>query len=121
MAIHNDFGKKAEDAAAKYLQQQGYKILCRNYRWQKAEIDIIAIAENTLVIVEVKARADNRVIEPHEAVNRKKIKLLVSAADHFLEEFQAISARFDIITLLKDREKFSINHIINAFESIDAQ
>ena len=121
MAEHNDFGKRAEDEAAAFLKLNGYKIVQRNFRWQKAEIDIIALDGDTLVVVEVKARADNRLVEPQDAVNRKKMRLLVEAADHFLQDYPAVSVRFDVITLLREGENFKINHIVNAFESIDAQ
>ena len=119
MALHNDFGKLAEDFAAEWLESKGYKIIARNFRYQKAEIDIIALEGETLVIFEVKARANNRTTEPQEAVTRKKIKLLVQAADHFLDEFKPVSVRFDVITLLGEENDLKINHIINAFESID--
>ena len=42
MADHNNFGNKAEELAADFLKKKGYKIIARNFRWQKAEIDIIA-------------------------------------------------------------------------------
>lgn len=121
MAVHNDFGKEAETAAADYLQKEGYKILVRNFRYQKAEIDIIARIENTIVIIEVKARSTDAFINPEEAVTKTKIKLLILGANHFVENMQEeINVRFDIISVLLEKDKtLKINHIINAFESID--
>jgi putative endonuclease len=55
MADHNDFGKLAEELAENFLVEKNYKILAKNYRYLKAEIDIIAQFENQIVIVEVKA------------------------------------------------------------------
>ncbi|MEY8758222.1 YraN family protein [Chryseobacterium tongliaoense] len=122
MATHNDFGKKAEDAAAEYLQKNGYKILIRNFRFQKAEIDIIAEKDNLIIITEVKARSTDAFILPQEAVTKSKIKLIVSAANHYLEEFNKNSeVRFDIISVLPDpKGNLTIEHIIDAFEAFDA-
>lgn len=122
MATHNDFGKKAEDAAAEYLQKNGYKILIRNFRFQKAEIDIIAEKDSLIIITEVKARSTDTFILPREAVTKSKIKLIVSAANHYLEEFNKNSeVRFDIISVLPDpKGNLTIEHIIDAFEAFDA-
>ncbi len=122
MATHNDFGNEAEQLAADYLLKKGYRILCTNYRYQKAEIDIIAEKDSTIIIVEVKARATDAFIEPQEAVKKKKIRLIVSAADHFMQEMnREEEVRFDIITVLPDSSRIlEINHIENAFNAIDA-
>ena len=56
MADHNEFGKLAEELAEQFLVQKNYKILAKNFRYQKAEIDIIAEFQNQIIIVEVKAR-----------------------------------------------------------------
>lgn len=122
MADHNDFGKKAEDLAVEYLLKNGYKILVRNYRFQKAEIDIIAEKDNLIIIVEVKARSTDIFMLPHEAVTKTKIRSIVSAANHYLEEFNRnLEARFDIISVLPDETgNLVIEHIIDAFEAFDA-
>jgi putative endonuclease len=122
MATHNDFGILAEDLAAEFLLKNGYKILVRNFRYQKAEIDIITEKDSLIIIVEVKARSTDVFNLPQEAVNKKKIKLLVSAADHYLEKFNKDQeVRFDIISVLPDEKgNLSIEHIINAFEAFDA-
>ncbi|KAG0416884.1 UPF0102 protein, partial [Dictyocoela muelleri] len=106
MADHNDFGKIAEDLAADYLQKNGYKILIRNFRFQKAEIDIIAEKNDLIIITEVKARSTDAFIMPHEAVTKTKIKSIVSAANHYMEEFNKDNeVRFDIISVLPDENK----------------
>lgn len=122
MADHNDFGKIAEDLAADYLQKSGYKILVRNFRFQKAEIDIIAEKNNQIIVVEVKARSTDAFMLPQEAVTRTKIKLIVSAVNHYLEEFNRDNeVRFDIITVLPDeKRKMVIDHIPDAFQAWDA-
>ena len=56
MAEHNDFGKQAEDFSVTFLQEKGYEIIARNFFYQKGEIDIIALFNNQIIVVEVKAR-----------------------------------------------------------------
>lgn len=122
MAQHNDLGKKAEDLAAEFLLKNGYKILARNFRHQKAEIDIIAEKDNLIIICEVKARSTDVFNLPQESVNKKKIKLLVSAADYYLQEFNVMKeVRFDIISVLPDEKGILLmEHIQDAFEAFDA-
>ena len=121
MAEHNDFGKESENLAVEFLEKKGYKILVKNYRYLKAEIDIIAETENQIVIIEVKARSTDIFLSPEEAVNKKKIRLLISATSHFLEENEIDKeARFDIIAILSNEEnQFQIKHIENAFDITD--
>ena len=122
MAGHNDFGNLAEDLAADYLTQKNYKILVRNFRYQKAEIDIVTEFEDLIVVVEVKARSYDTLIEPQEAVTKKKIKSIVLCTDFFMRERNLDKeVRFDIITVLPDQSgKLQINHIEDAFQSFDA-
>lgn len=122
MADHNDFGKKAEELAAEYLQKNGYKILVRNFRYQKAELDLVAEKDSLIVVVEVKARSTDVFNLPQEAVNKRKIKLIFSAANYFMEEYNKNQeVRFDIISILSDENKnLMIEHIIDAFEAFDA-
>ncbi|TWP29071.1 endonuclease [Apibacter muscae] len=119
MAIHNDFGKEAEKEAQKYLRNKGYSILETNWRFHRAEIDIIALYCSDLVIVEVKARSGNYLINPEEAVNDYKKKLLIEAANHYAENYpEEINVRFDIISLIKKENHWQVNHIEDAFEVI---
>lgn len=122
MAEHNDFGNLAEDLAADYLTKKNYKILVRNFRYQRAEIDIVAEFENLIVVTEVKARRTDVFIEPQEAVTKKKIKAIVLCTDFFMNNRNIDKeVRFDIITVLPDQSgKLQINHIEDAFQSFDA-
>jgi len=121
MADHNEFGKIAEDLAVDFLVKAEYKILARNFRYLKAEIDIIAEKQNQIIIIEVKARNTDAFLEPQEAVNKKKIKLLISAANYFVEENNINKeVRFDIISVLPNHQKtLEIHHIIDAFQSFE--
>ena len=116
MGLHNDFGRLGEKMAADYLQEKGYTIRQKNYRYQKAEIDILAEKEGILAVVEVKARSSDNLQEIAETVNQKKIGLLTSAADHYVNEKELdLEVRFDIITLLKKGQGFQLEHIKDAF------
>lgn len=121
MADHNEFGKIAEDLAVDFLIKANYKILARNFRYLKAEVDIIAEFENQIIVVEVKARHTDAFLEPQEAVNKKKIKLLISAANYYIEENNINKeVRFDIISVLPNKQKtLEIHHIIDAFQSFE--
>lgn len=122
MAEHNDFGNLAENLAADFLTQKNYKILVRNFRYQRAEVDIIAEFEDLIVVVEVKARSYNSLIEPQEAVTKKKIKSILLCSDFFMTENSIDKeVRFDIITVVPDEAgKLVIEHIEDAFQSFDA-
>lgn len=122
MAEHNDLGNLAEEMAVDFLLKAGYKILCRNFRFQKAEIDIIALSGKEIIIVEVKARSTDVFLEPQEAVDKRKIKLVVMAANEYMRASDRTeSVRFDIISVLPDKNgALQINHIIDAFEAFDA-
>ncbi|MCI3939419.1 YraN family protein [Chryseobacterium aahli] len=122
MADHNDLGKKAEDLAAEYLVKNGYRILVRNFRFKKAEIDIISEKDNLIIVTEVKARSTDFFILPQEAVTKGKIKSIVTAANHFMEEFNRDQeVRFDIISVLPDQKgNLIVEHIPDAFQAFDA-
>lgn len=122
MAEHNDLGNLAEELAATFLEEKGYKILVKNFRYQKGEIDIIAEYNNEIIIVEVKARGSDIFMEPQEAVTKKKIKSLVMVADFFMKDRNLNQeVRFDIIAVLPDAKgKLQITHLEDAFQSFDA-
>ncbi|MGD1945075.1 MAG: YraN family protein [Croceivirga sp.] len=116
MGLHNEFGKLGEQMANDFLVGKGYEILYRNYRFQKAEIDIIAKKNGVLAVVEVKSRSSDALQEIAETVNQKKMQLMVLAADHYVTDNDMdIEVRFDIITLLKKGNTFKIEHITDAF------
>ena len=122
MADHNDFGNLAEDLATEYLVKKGYKILARNFHFQKLENDIVAEYNEIIVVTEVKARSYTTVIEPQEAVTKGKIKSIVLCADFFMKERKLDKeVRFDIITIVPDSDGvMQITHIEDAFQSFDA-
>ncbi|MDR0229129.1 MAG: YraN family protein [Flavobacteriaceae bacterium] len=116
MAKNHDLGKEGELAAAKFLEETGYTILEMNWRYKKAEADIIAMKDDILVIAEVKTRSSLYFGLPQDFVTQKKINLLIGLANAYVEE-QALSneIRFDILSLYKNRGTIEIEHIPNAF------
>ncbi|MBE7629503.1 YraN family protein [Tenacibaculum piscium] len=116
MAEHNELGEKGEQLAIEYLEGNGYKILEKNYRYKKAEVDIIAQKDGFLVVVEVKTRSSTYFGNPQDFVNPKKIKLLVYAMNHYVHQKNIdLEIRFDIIGILQTNNTFKIEHIEDAF------
>ncbi|MDP6922197.1 MAG: YraN family protein [Lutibacter sp.] len=116
MATHYELGKKGEAIAADFLQKKGYRILERNWRFQKAEVDILAFKNGLLVAVEVKTRTDTYFGNPQDFINRAKIERLVTAVDAYIQLRQlVVSVRFDIVALVKNGPSFQIEHLEDAF------
>ena len=117
MARHNDLGKWGEGVAADYLEQQGYSILERGWRSGHKDIDFIAFKQGILAFVEVKTRKNNAYIQPQQAVDRHKIKLLMTAANRYIcnNNIDA-EIRFDIVAITgTDYSNYKIEHIEQAF------
>lgn len=111
-------GKAGEDAAADYLEEKGYTILDRNWRKNRLELDIIATKDDIIAFVEVKTRKNTDFREPHEAVDWKKIRHIVVAADAYIKLHAIdLKIRFDIIDVVGDVGQFQITQIEDAFNS----
>ena len=119
MAEHNEIGVKGEELASFYLEGKGYRILEKNWHFGREEIDIIAQHHDTLIIAEVKTRSGNFFGEPEEFVNRQKQRLLIKAANAYVEKKNIdMEVRFDIIGVILTGNKHRINHIEDAFHPI---
>ncbi|MGB2764399.1 MAG: YraN family protein [Candidatus Aminicenantaceae bacterium] len=111
-------GRSGEEIALRFLKNKKYKIITKNYRLFRGEIDIIAQKRNILVFVEVKTRRSKNFGFPEESVTPSKQQQIKKIAQGFLvkNNLQDIECRFDVISLsFNDNEKFSIHHIKNAF------
>ena len=116
MAKHYELGKKGEQLAVNYLIDNGYKIVAKNWRFQKSEIDIIAQKENILASIEVKTRSTKEFGNPQDFVNAKKIKLLVMAMNEYvIRNDLDVEVRFDIIAITKNGNNFEIEHLEDSF------
>lgn len=116
MRMQNELGRKGEDMAVNWLEKEGYTIRERNYRFGKAEIDIIAQKDGILAVVEVKMRRSGHLRSLADAVNLKKRSRLIKAADHFVIINKLdIEVRFDIILILHSKDKYTLEHLETAF------
>lgn len=116
MADHNTLGKLGEGLAVDFLLQKGYAILEKNWRFLKAEVDIIASKGEVLAAVEVKTRSTKEFGDPQDFVKEKKMRLLTSAINEYVEQNDLdVEVRFDIIAITKTKEGFDIEHLEDAF------
>jgi len=117
MKDHIELGKTGEAIAVALLESKGYRILERNWRLGREEIDIIARDGNFVVIVEVKTRTSNNFAEPEASVTKSKQRILVRTANAYVNyRRQYGEVRFDIITIIIPPEGETIvNHIADAF------
>jgi putative endonuclease len=117
LASNTEKGRFGEGIAEQFLKQKGYEILDRNYRFDRAEIDLIARQKSEIVFVEVKYREKKGFGDPLEAVTNSKIAHLFRAAEHWIDyhELSQVSARFDVLGILRDRGRISVEHVENAF------
>ncbi len=117
-------GFAGESIASSHLEEKGYVILEKNYRFLKAEVDLIAFLPASdysrggdLVFVEVKWRRDSAFAAPEAAVNRKKRRLLIQAAEAFLHErkLEGTPCRFDVVSIVGEPPGLEIEHLESAF------
>jgi len=112
-------GKEGEEFAVEFLLANGYEILEKNWRFKKAEIDIIAkeYKSDTLVFVEVKTRSYIYYGEPSSFVDTKKKRFILDAASQYMKTIDYEWAiRFDIIGIvLESDKKPKISHYKDAF------
>ncbi|NNL16766.1 MAG: YraN family protein [Flavobacteriaceae bacterium] len=116
MAQHNELGKKGEQLAVDYLLKKGYDIVERNYRFDKAEVDIIAKQNDILAIIEVKTRSSIDFGNPQDFVKPKQIQRLVKAVDEYVTVNELdVEVRFDIVAIVKKSKTYEIEHLEDAF------
>jgi putative endonuclease len=115
---NKDMGKYGEELAASLLIEKGFKIVQKNFRYGKGEIDIVARDGDTLVFVEVKTRTNLNYGEPELAITNNKINQLRKIGQMYIYEknIEDTFIRFDVVAILmEDITKPKINHIVNAF------
>lgn len=72
MAAKDDLGRAGENRAAEHLASRGYRILDRNWRCAQGELDIVALTEAHIAVVEVKTRSSTAFGHPFEAIDERK-------------------------------------------------
>jgi putative endonuclease len=113
-------GELGEESALRFMEAKGYGLVCRNFRHQRAEIDLIMKkdGENLIVFVEVKTRRSRKFGEPEDSITQRKIDQLCKSADGFLKknpEYEDYIKRFDVIAIKIEGKTESIKHFENAF------
>lgn len=108
-------GRSGERQAEKFLKQNKYKIIQKNYTTKFGEADLIALYKDLIVFIEVKTRTSQAYGMPSDAVDRTKRSRYIKIAEYYLlthEEYRDYCVRFDVIEILNDK----INHIKDAFD-----
>jgi putative endonuclease len=106
-------GLEGEEEALAYLQQNGLKLIERNFRCRTGEIDLIMHDQRVIVFVEVRRRANLHFGGAAASVTALKQAKLVSAAQFFLRSYTAPpQCRFDVVAI----EGETINWLKNAIE-----
>ena len=111
-------GRVGEDAAVRYLEQQGYLILERNFRLRIGEVDIIARDGAYLVFIEVKTRRSNIFGSPFEAVNQRKQQRIARVAlAYTARQRLEVPVRFDVAAVHLAGGAVRVELLKNAFEA----
>ena len=111
-----EYGTDGEQIAVNFLESKGYAILDRNWHCGHKELDIVAKKEDTLVIIEVKRRANDRYGNATDAITDQKIRCIVAAAGAYVKRYCIdLEIRFDVIAITGTGNKIHIEHIENAF------
>ena len=112
-----EVGMEGEEVALKFLLENGYKLLERNWHFGKYEVDLIVENDEYLVFVEVKYRSTSYFGEPEIFVSNKQKLNLVRAANRYISKFDIEKeSRFDIVSIVMEHKKPKINHIEDAFK-----
>jgi len=115
---HLTAGQRAEESALAYLQQQGFRLVERNYRCRLGEIDLVMEDRDRLVFVEVRYRASGRYGGALESIDRRKRARLVAAASHYLASKRIDrAARFDVVALSPGSGGLTVQWIKDAFQA----
>ncbi|ASK34872.1 YraN family protein [Alloalcanivorax mobilis] len=118
-----DTGDRAERNARAWLERQGLRPVCSNYRCRLGEIDLIMEHQETLVFVEVRWRSRHDYGGAVASVDRRKQRRLTQAARHYLGRHPQQAnrpCRFDVLGMEPDHDQEIRYHWIpNAFYASD--
>lgn len=111
-----EFGVLGEQMATRYLEDQGYVILDRNYRRGHKEVDIIALDHGELAVIEVKTRTKEDYFTAEQAVDHRKRQNIIRVADNYVRRYHRTEPlRFDIIAIVGSGKDAEIRHTKSAF------
>jgi len=118
MAAKDELGRRGEDEAVRYLEQNGLVVLSRNWRCRDGELDVVATDAGRLVVCEVKTRSGTRFGEPAEAVTLRKAARIRRVTQAWLAAHQVrwCEIRFDVLAVVAEPGKpVSVRHYEAAF------
>ncbi len=111
-----ELGIYGEKLAVKLLLEKRHTILTQNYRKGRGELDIVSTDGEMLVITEVKTRNSDALGAPYYAVSRKKQSQIVKLTNAYILENKLMNeVRFDIISIVHNQYRTTIEHIEEAF------
>lgn len=109
-------GKRGEEAAKSALEEMGFEILERNWRFGHKEVDIIAASEDGIRFVEVRSRVEPVLLEPELTVGSVKKEKLVSAARAYMRMNRiTCEAFFDIVAVTFSPQGVKVDYFPDAF------
>jgi putative endonuclease len=93
-------GSNGENMAAEFLVQKGFEIVARNYRYKRAEIDLIVTRGDWLLFIEVKTRSSSAYGEPEDFIDELKVRKIFEAAEEYIfsTDWQG-HVRFDVVSV----------------------
>lgn len=111
-------GKSGEELAVALLEDNGYKILARNYKTRLGEIDIVARDKDAICFIEVKTRHSDKHGLPQEAISGFKQRQISKTALIYLKENNLLDkkARFDVVSIIYSENTPKLDLIKDAFE-----
>ena len=118
-----EVGQRGEDAAVAFLEAKGHRVMERNFRFGREEVDVVTFEPNErddggmIVFVEVKARSGRGFGRPEAAVDEAKQRAIKRVAEAYLHERRLIPSptRFDVVAVQFDGDAAEIEHFEYAF------
>ncbi|SDQ83013.1 putative endonuclease [Curtobacterium sp. UNCCL20] len=111
---NSSLGRFGEDRAVEWLEDHGFRVVERNWRCPRGEVDIIAWQSCTLVFIEVKTRSGISTGHPFEAITASKVarmRRLVPASFDEHPEVSARAIRIDAVAVHVDADRVGVDHI----------
>lgn len=115
---HLKKGKTAEERACVFLQQQGLKLLNKNFRCFSGEIDLIMQDKDHVVFVEVRTRNRTDYGDALESITPAKVQKLIRTATLYLQKqkwLYRVNTRFDVVVIHPVKGEMKLEWIPDAF------
>ena len=109
-------GKQGEELAVNFLKRRNYRIIERNYRYGRFEIDLILLHQRTMIFAEVKTRSGDKFGFPEEMVGVQQAeRIMIAAQNYIFTQNWRGKIRFDIIAIRLFGGDIEIRHFEDAF------